>query len=60
MESSAGYPDYPVEQDDAPFPCKGCGEVRSPPPFNLPKLVAGVIPDRQTDNAMHDTDLGGR
>ena len=27
MESSAGYPDSPMDQDEAAFPCKGCGEV---------------------------------
>ena len=31
MESSAGYPDSPLEQDDAAYPCKGCGEVRHQP-----------------------------
>lgn len=27
MESSAGYPDSPMDQDDVPYLCKGCGEV---------------------------------
>ncbi|KAL9030612.1 MAG: hypothetical protein Q9196_001293 [Gyalolechia fulgens] len=27
MDSSAGYPDSPIEQDDATYPCKGCGEI---------------------------------
>lgn len=31
MENSAAYPDSPMEQDDAPIPCKGCGEVQPPP-----------------------------
>ena len=31
MESPAGYPDSPMEQDDASYPCKGCGEVRETP-----------------------------
>ncbi|RAL11118.1 putative Rho GTPase activator Rga [Aspergillus homomorphus CBS 101889] len=24
---SPGYPESPMEQDDIPFPCKGCGEI---------------------------------
>ena len=31
MDSPAGYPESPMEQDDAAYPCKGCGEVRSTP-----------------------------
>ncbi|KKK12695.1 hypothetical protein AOCH_000364 [Aspergillus ochraceoroseus] len=27
MESPAPYPESPMEQDDVPFPCKGCGEI---------------------------------
>ncbi|KAB8078142.1 hypothetical protein BDV29DRAFT_20951 [Aspergillus leporis] len=27
MESPAAYPESPMEQDDVPFPCKGCGEI---------------------------------
>ena len=27
MEPSAGYPDSPMDADDAVYPCKGCGEV---------------------------------
>ncbi|PIG79300.1 Rho GTPase activator Rga [Aspergillus arachidicola] len=27
MESPAVYPESPMEQDDTPFPCKGCGEI---------------------------------
>ncbi|KAL2002176.1 hypothetical protein VTN02DRAFT_500 [Thermoascus thermophilus] len=27
LESSAGYPDSPMEQDDVPYVCKGCGEM---------------------------------
>lgn len=27
MESPAGYPESPMDQDDIPYPCKGCGEV---------------------------------
>ncbi|KAE8394893.1 hypothetical protein BDV23DRAFT_126874 [Aspergillus alliaceus] len=27
MESPAAYPESPMEQDDNPFPCKGCGEI---------------------------------
>ncbi len=29
MELQAGYPDSPMEVEDATFPCKGCGEVWS-------------------------------
>ena len=28
MDSPAAYPESPMEQDDAAYPCKGCGEVR--------------------------------
>lgn len=31
MDMSAVYPDSPLEQDDVPFPCKGCGEVHHSP-----------------------------
>lgn len=31
MDTSTVYSDSPMEQDDAPIPCKGCGEVRAPP-----------------------------
>ena len=31
MDSSAGFSDSTVEQDEAAFPCKGCGEVMLPP-----------------------------
>ena len=31
MESLAGYPESPLEPDDAVYPCKGCGEVRDGP-----------------------------
>lgn len=27
MDTSAGFPDSTVEQEEAAFPCKGCGEV---------------------------------
>lgn len=27
MESPGMFPESPMEQDDVPFPCKGCGEV---------------------------------
>ncbi|KAE8148922.1 hypothetical protein BDV25DRAFT_157244 [Aspergillus avenaceus] len=27
MDSPAVYPESPMEQDDVPFPCKGCGEI---------------------------------
>ncbi|KAG8526486.1 uncharacterized protein KY384_008686 [Bacidia gigantensis] len=27
MESAAGYPESPMEADDAVYPCKGCGEI---------------------------------
>ncbi|KAJ9201646.1 hypothetical protein DTO164E3_3539 [Paecilomyces variotii] len=27
MESPAGYPESPMDQEDVPFPCKGCGEI---------------------------------
>ncbi|KAL8637649.1 MAG: hypothetical protein Q9228_005101 [Teloschistes exilis] len=27
MDSPAGYPESPMEQDDAAYPCKGCGEI---------------------------------
>ncbi|KAL1969361.1 hypothetical protein VTN77DRAFT_9554 [Rasamsonia byssochlamydoides] len=27
MESPAGYPESPMDVDDIPFPCKGCGEI---------------------------------
>ncbi|PKY08822.1 chimaerin [Aspergillus campestris IBT 28561] len=27
MESPAVYPESPMEQEDVPFPCKGCGEI---------------------------------
>ncbi|THC87530.1 hypothetical protein EYZ11_013025 [Aspergillus tanneri] len=27
MESPAAFPDSPMEQDDVPVPCKGCGEI---------------------------------
>ncbi|EAW07564.1 putative Rho GTPase activator Rga [Aspergillus clavatus NRRL 1] len=27
MESPGMFPDSPMEQDDVPFPCKGCGEI---------------------------------
>lgn len=37
---SAGYPESPMEQDDAAYPCKGCGEVRQ---FNvLIRLAASL------------------
>jgi hypothetical protein len=28
MESPADYLDSPMDADDIPYPCKGCGEVR--------------------------------
>jgi hypothetical protein len=28
MESPAIHPESPMEQDEVPFPCMGCGEVR--------------------------------
>ena len=31
MDSSVGYPESSMEHDDAPIPCKGCGEVRTAP-----------------------------
>ncbi|KAL8657451.1 MAG: hypothetical protein Q9226_001901 [Calogaya cf. arnoldii] len=27
MDSPTGYPESPLEQDDAAYPCKGCGEI---------------------------------
>ncbi|KAL4888767.1 hypothetical protein BDV59DRAFT_188070 [Aspergillus ambiguus] len=27
MESPATHPESPMDQDDVPFPCKGCGEI---------------------------------
>ncbi|KAL8906698.1 MAG: hypothetical protein Q9171_006159 [Xanthocarpia ochracea] len=27
MDSPGGYPESPMEQDDAAYPCKGCGEI---------------------------------
>ncbi|KAI4238350.1 MAG: hypothetical protein LQ349_001158 [Xanthoria aureola] len=27
MDSPTGYPESPMEQDDAAYPCKGCGEI---------------------------------
>ncbi len=30
-DSSNGYPESPMEQDDNPYPCKGCGEVQPTP-----------------------------
>ncbi|MCJ1467375.1 Rho-type gtpase-activating protein [Pseudocyphellaria aurata] len=27
MEASTGFPDSPMEPDEAAFPCKGCGEI---------------------------------
>jgi hypothetical protein len=27
MELGVGYPDSPMEAEDAAYPCKGCGEV---------------------------------
>ncbi|KAL8698756.1 MAG: hypothetical protein Q9224_001704 [Gallowayella concinna] len=27
MDSMAGYPESPMEQEDAAYPCKGCGEI---------------------------------
>lgn len=46
MEASTGFPDSPMEQDEAAFPCKGCGEVPPPPPaafstFSCTALVRG-------------------
>lgn len=29
MESPAGFSDTAMDQDDIPYPCKGCGEVCS-------------------------------
>ena len=33
MESPAGMPESPLDQDDAAYPCKGCGEVSRPKSF---------------------------
>ncbi|KAK2764282.1 Rho-type gtpase-activating protein [Arachnomyces sp. PD_36] len=27
MDTQAGYPESPLDQDEIPFPCKGCGEM---------------------------------
>lgn len=27
MESAAAHPEPAIDQDDIPYPCKGCGEV---------------------------------
>lgn len=27
MDSSSGFPESPMEQDEAAYPCKGCGEI---------------------------------
>lgn len=32
MDTSTGFPESPMEQDEAVYPCKGCGEVRCPTP----------------------------
>lgn len=29
MDSPAGFSDTAMDQDDIPYPCKGCGEVRT-------------------------------
>ena len=40
MESSNTYPDSPLDQDEAAFPCKGCGEVKhTPTPYASLLLV---------------------
>jgi len=43
MDSPAAYPESPMEQDDAAYPCKGCGEVRLPQPANASKPGLTVI-----------------
>ena len=35
MDSSSGFPESPMEQDEAAYPCKGCGEVCFRPPCCL-------------------------
>lgn len=39
MESPAGIPESPLDQDDAAYPCKGCGEVPAPPIFHTCPLM---------------------
>lgn len=43
MDSPAAYPESPMEQDDAAYPCKGCGEVRLSQPANGSKPGLTVI-----------------
>ena len=45
MESPTGYPDSPMEQDDAAYPCKGCGEVPTPCLQLMPRHDSAPIAD---------------
>lgn len=47
MDSPAAYPESPMEQDDAAYPCKGCGEVR----LSQPAITSKPNSDRLTDHA---------
>lgn len=62
MESPAGYPgfpDSPMEQDEAAYPCKGCGEVlHQPSPRYQPLPHRGAAP--KTDNLLFYLDTRGR
>lgn len=45
MESSAGFPESPMEADDIAYPCKGCGKVCNTPPLCLSADLAMPPPD---------------